>query len=161
MPFALNSPCRLSLFGLLATLVLARAAFADDHHSPRVQLLPKYKNECASCHEAFAPGMLPAESWRRLMNNLPKHFGTDASLDPATLKELTAWLATHAGTGKYAREEPPEDRITRAAWFVRKHREVSSTSWKSPAVKSAANCGACHTGSDQGDFNEHGVRIPR
>jgi hypothetical protein len=28
--------------------------------------------------------MLPAASWQRLMGNLPRHFGTDASLDAAT-----------------------------------------------------------------------------
>jgi mono/diheme cytochrome c family protein len=28
-------------------------------------------------------------------------------------------------------------------------------------VKSAANCIACHTQADQGNFDEHTVRIPR
>lgn len=162
MPSAFHSPSRLAWFGIIAALVLARTAVADDHgRSARVPLLPKYQNECAACHAAFPPGMLPAESWRRLMDNLPRHFNTDASLDTATRKELAAWLATHAGTYKRAGEEPPEDRITRAAWFLRKHREVAAATWKLPAVKSAANCGACHTRSDQGDFNEHDVRIPR
>lgn len=161
MSSALHSPYPACL-ATIATLMFAGTAFAkDNHHSPWVPLLPKYQNECAACHAAFPPGMLPTGSWQRLMNNLARHFGTDASVDPATQKELTAWLAVYAGTGKYAREEPPQERITRAAWFVRKHREVSSASWKLPAVKSAANCGACHTGSDQGDFNEHDVRIPR
>jgi len=58
-------------------------------------------------------------------------------------------------------DAPPEDRITRTPWFVREHREVSATTWKLPAVKSAANCGACHQGADQGDFSEHSVRVPR
>ena len=55
----------------------------------------------------------------------------------------------------------PQDRITRTAWFVRKHDEVAPATWKLPAIKSAANCGACHTTADQGDFNENKIRIPR
>jgi len=105
--------------------------------------------------------MLPAESWRRLVDNLPRHFGTDASLDPASVKALSAWLAANAGGYKRVREAPPDDRITTSAWFTRKHDEVPPAAWKRPTVKSAANCSACHGQADHGDFNEHTVRIPR
>jgi hypothetical protein len=147
---------------LIAALAIGPFAWADgQEHGPRVPVLPKYGQECGACHIAYPPGMLPGPSWRRLLNNLPRHFGTDASLDPATTKELSDWLAAHAGTYRRAREEPPEDRITRSAWFVRKHDEVSAAAWKLPAVKSAANCAACHPQSDKGDFNERSIRIPR
>jgi hypothetical protein len=36
------------------------------------------------------------------MGNLPRHFGTDASLDAATTAALSAWLSAHAGTRKKA-----------------------------------------------------------
>ena len=121
----------------------------------------KYQQECASCHLAYPPGMLPAASWRRLIDNLPRHFGTDASLDAASVRELAAWLAANAGTYRRVRETPPDDRITSSAWFTRKHDEVPAAVWKRPAIKSAANCSACHAQADQGDFNEHTVRIPR
>jgi mono/diheme cytochrome c family protein len=147
------------LFALLGASHAARAS--DDQRAPGVALLPKYKQECAACHVAFPPGMLTAESWRRLLGNLPQHYGTDASLDATTVNELATWLSANAGTYKRVREAPPEDRITRSAWFIRKHDEVPAAAWKRPAVKSAANCAACHTQADQGDFNEHSVRIPR
>jgi cytochrome c553 len=150
------------LLGLIATASLASAALAgDDRRSPRVPLLPKYQQECAACHAAYPPGMLPSASWQRIMDNLQRHYGSDASLDPAATKELSVWLTANAGTYKRVREEPPEDRITRAQWFSRKHNEVPAAAWKVPAVKSAANCSACHTRSDQGDFSERSVRIPR
>lgn len=133
----------------------------DDHRRPGVALPSKYTQECAACHVAFPPGMLPPESWRRLLNNLPRHYGTDASLDAATVNELATWLSANAGTYRRVREAPPEDRITKSGWFIRKHDEVAAASWKRPAVKSAANCTACHTQAAQGDFNEHTVRIPR
>lgn len=128
-------------------------------------LLPKYQQECAACHFAYPPGMLPAASWERLMNNLPKHFGTDASLDPATLKEISSWLTAHAGAYKKVREQgrqpPPEDRITLSAWFVREHREVAAEVWKRPSVGRASNCAACHTTAAEGRFGERDIRIPK
>jgi hypothetical protein len=162
MPFA-SMTRRLATAGLmLASVLAAGAATADDHHGiARARMLPAYPQECGSCHVAYPPGMLPAASWQRLMNNLPRHFGTDASLDAATTRELAAWLAANAGTSRRVREEPPQDRITRSTWFVRKHDEVPAASWKLPAVQSPSRCGACHTQADQGDFDEHRVRIPR
>lgn len=146
----------------VVSLVASHAAFAgDDQRAPALAVLPKYKQECAACHVAFPPGMLPAESWRRLLGNLPHHYGTDASLDAATVNELATWLSANAGTYRRVREVPPEDRITQSAWFIRKHDEVPAAVWKRPTVKSAANCAACHTQADLGDFNEHTVRIPR
>jgi mono/diheme cytochrome c family protein len=147
---------------LVVVFSLNHVAHAGDAgHAPGVVLLPKYQQECAACHVAYPPGMLPAASWLRVMNGLRHHYGTDASLDPATVKELATWLDANAGTYKRVREEPPQERITRSAWFIRKHDEVSAATWRRPAVKSAANCAACHTQADKGDFNEHKVRIPR
>jgi nitrate/TMAO reductase-like tetraheme cytochrome c subunit len=150
------------LLGLVAAVGVAGVALADgDRRASRVPLLPQYQQECAACHAAYPPGMLPAASWNRVMNNLKNHYGADASLEPATQSELSSWLIANAGTYKRVREEPLQDRITLSAWFIGKHREVAASTWKRPAVKSAANCTACHTQADKGDFNEHNVRIPR
>jgi hypothetical protein len=154
--------CLQPIAGLIAAIGIVTAAVADGgKRTPAVPPLPKYQQECGACHTAFPPGMLPASSWQSVMRNLPQHYGTDASLDPATAKELSAWLAANAGTYKRVSEAPPDNRITRSAWFTRKHREVAATSWKLPAVKSATNCAACHPQADQGDFNERNIRIPR
>lgn len=146
-----------------ALTALAGPAAADvDRRAARVPLLPAYAQECGACHVAFAPGLLPAASWQRLMGTLPRHFGTDASLDPALQQSLTAWLVAHAATGrKTGRASPPDDRITRSAWFVHEHDEIAAAVWARPSIKSAANCPACHARADQGDFDEHAVRIPR
>jgi Dihaem cytochrome c len=145
----------------VVTLGMTRAAWADDKRESRVPPLPEYTQECASCHLAFPPGLLPAASWRRVMDDLPRHYGTDASLDPALTRKLSAWLEANAATGKRAREQPSEDRITRATWFVREHDEVPASTWKLPAVKSPVHCSACHTQAEQGDFSERHIRLPR
>jgi hypothetical protein len=156
-----------TLPALLACLLAACASPGhadDDRRTARVPLLPAYQQECASCHLAFPPGMLPAASWRRLMDRLPHHFGIDASLDAPTRQQINSWLAANAGTHeKVARDPspPPQDRITRAAWFVQEHDGVRPATWALPAVKSAANCAACHTRADQGEFRERDIRIPR
>lgn len=153
-------PAATLLAATALNLIGSAAARAD---SPsRLPLLPAYQQECTSCHVAYPPGMLPAASWQRLMSNLPRHFGTDASLDPATTQSLSAWLTANAGTYKrVTADPPPDDRLTRAPWFARKHHEVAPAVWQRAAVHGAANCAACHPQADKGDFNEHAVRIPR
>ncbi len=112
---------RASLLAMLMMSLLPRAALAEDEmRSVATPLLPRYQQECATCHVAYPPGALPAESWRRIVNGLDRHFGTDATLDPATIGQLETWLTAHAATGAAARR-PPEDRITRSAWFAATH----------------------------------------
>jgi mono/diheme cytochrome c family protein len=150
---------RALLLAGLGTIPLG-AAFADGGQAmPRI-VPPAYTQECASCHTAYPPGMLPAGSWQRIMGGLDRHYGTDASLDAATVQRLGAWLQAYAGTYKRVSEEPPQDRITRSAWFERKHRKVESAFGQLPSVKSAANCAACHTGADQGRFDDDDLRMP-
>jgi hypothetical protein len=146
--------------GLVLTLAFPALPSRADEHAPRVPLLPAYRQECTGCHIAYPPSMLPAASWQRLLNDLPHHYGNDASIDPPTVKTLAAWLGANAASGRGA-AVPPDDRITRSAWFRRQHDEVPAEAWKRPAVRSASNCAACHAGAEAGDFDEHRVRIPR
>ena len=165
-----------ALGALVAAVLLAgmtRPAGADDDGdddhgtrrgraaTPAVRLLPLYTQECASCHLAYPPGFLPAASWQRMMNQLPTHFGTDASLEPAQVRTLTQWLTAHAATTGRRADAPPEDRITRSRWFLREHDDIRPAVWARPAVRSPANCMACHTRAHEGLFDEHDIRIPR
>jgi hypothetical protein len=146
---------------LLATALLGLAvmpAAADD--KPRLPPNPAYKAECGSCHVPYPPKLLPAQSWRELMARLDRHFGSDASLDAKTHEELGRYLAANAGR----RDAPPgaEPRITETRWFRNEHdNEVPAALWKSAAVKSAANCAACHTRADDGDYSERSLRLPK
>ena len=149
---------RSGLAVLLAAVCLA-PAWADSSVQPRTTL-PLYTQECAACHMAYQPGLLPAKSWARVMGGLDKHYGSDASLDAASVQQISRWLQAEAGTYKRVAEAPPEDRITRSAWFVSKHRKLDPQVWKHASVKSAANCAACHTGADRGDFDDDGVKMP-
>ena len=99
-------------------------------------------------------------SWRRIVDGLERHYGTDASLDDASTARIDEWLQRNAGTWKRVREAPPQDRITRSTWFERKHRKVDAAVWQHTSVKSAANCGACHPGAERGYFDDDDLRVP-
>lgn len=123
--------------------------YANDHAAYRV--------ECGSCHIAYPPALLDTEGWTAIMNRLDRHFGTDASVGDARRAELSAYLATAAGTRKVA----GATRITDAPWFRREHREIGAATWTSARVKSPSNCEACHRQASAGDFSESNVHIPR
>lgn len=144
----------------MVACVLAPGSAAADSRLPQADD-PKWREECGSCHLAYAPGLLPSGSWRRLMAGLDRHFGADASLEPAASAAIASFLERNAATGKRAATAGDGLRISEAPWFLRKHRKVDAGTWRSPAVKSPANCAACHAGAARGDFSERGVRIPR
>jgi mono/diheme cytochrome c family protein len=145
----------------LLSLPLSLGGIASEReHAARVPWPKAYVQECASCHVAYPPGMLPASSWTRLMSGLDRHFGTDAAFDEQEVKRLSQWLQSHADGRRRAGDSPPQDRITRTAWFERKHRHIEPATWRLPSVRSAANCMACHSSADQGVYSEHALRQP-
>jgi len=152
---------------LIAAALLPPIAFAEDEEGEGIatrlqpaQINPKWQQECSSCHIAYAPALLPAESWRKVMSGLDQHFGTDASSTPPETKEITDFLVKH-GSNRWSGAAAPL-RITETAGFKRQHAgdELPRGVWKRASVKSASNCQACHAGADKGDFNEHSVKIP-
>ena len=148
------------IVSLAAGLALvAQAAMAGPKSVPVQNEL--WQAECGSCHIAYPPKLLSAPAWRRVMSGLEKHFGTDASVDPAAAARIGAFLEQEAGRGPRLREPAQIIRITETRWFVREHDEVPPATWKIPSVKSPANCAACHTAAAQGDFGERNIRIPR
>ena len=156
----LSAVMLVTLAAATATATATGTANADSGRLMPRDAPAAHAQECASCHSAYPPGLLPAASWQRIMSGLDRHYGTDASIDATTVRELSRWLQANAGTYKRVRGAPPDDRITRADWFVRKHRELDAAAWKHPAVRSAANCAACHPGADRGDYDDDGVRLP-
>ncbi|BCG03577.1 hypothetical protein PPGU19_081450 (plasmid) [Paraburkholderia sp. PGU19] len=146
----------------LLTLVVASNVLAEaDETRTQVNLLPKYRQECATCHIAYPAGMLPAASWQRILGNMSHHFGTDASLDADSVRQISAWLAANSSGNARTHIAPPEDRITRSTWFRQEHAEVPASVWKRPMVRSASNCAACHTHAEQGNFDEHFIHLPQ
>lgn len=132
-----------------------------------------WKEECGACHLAFAPGMLPARSWRLLMAQLQDHFGTDAALDAQLQQSITEFLVANAADNpratfamqRLARSIAAADaplRITDTAMFRYFHDEISDSIWRRAKIGTPSNCPACHTRAEvEGRYVEWEIRIPK
>jgi hypothetical protein len=163
----MNIPYRPLALGLLvigfSALVLGRAQAGGGHYYPPVTD-PVVKEECGSCHLVFAPSMLPASSWTRMMGDLKNHFGDDASVEPAIAKRITEYLTSNAAdtggnrySGKLLRGVSTSNaplRITELPKWVSEHRKVPAWEWKHKDVRTKANCAACHLDAQQGYYDE-------
>ncbi len=146
---------------LLAALTLAPLTVLADRMPIPADAPPAFKAECASCHLAFPPALLSAGDWRKVMANLDRHYGDNASLDAKTRGLIEDFLIRNAGSAwrlGSATGNPP--RLTETDRFQRKHREISSAVWRDKRVGGAANCVACHPRAEAGNFSEHEIAIP-
>ncbi|GAB4176034.1 MAG: hypothetical protein OHK0026_09360 [Rhodocyclaceae bacterium] len=155
---------------IVAAILLSGTARAEREHDLPAAVNAKWKAECSACHIAYPPSLLPERSWRELMSGLDRHFGENASLDAASAAEITAFLASNSAdrSGRRGAKRmagiPAEQaplRISETPYFRRKHRDINPVVFSRPAIRSAANCAACHRGAESGSFSEHDVRIPR
>lgn len=140
---------------LTATLLAATTAFAGSHaYGPYPAA---YVEECASCHVAYPPQLLTAPGWQRVMAQLDKHYGVDASVDPKRRVAIADFLQRSASTrDKHAPTEAGAQlpRLTRTTWFAREHGATP------PAKTAFADCAACHTAAEHGDYAERGIKLP-
>lgn len=170
---------------LLSALGITTLAFGDDdehegfmgrwfnQHSLDVAPVrnEQYQSECASCHFAYQPGLLPARSWKQIMAGLDDHFGDNAELAPEEHKAILNYLVDNAAdssnykrskriAGSLKKDEVPL-RITDTLYFKRKHHEIPERFVRGNSeVGSYSNCAACHTRAESGSYDEHQVRIP-
>ena len=137
------------------------------------QQLPDHKlwrDECGSCHSVFYPALLPRRSWQKMMAEQGQHFGTDLGLDAATVDAVLTFMVDNAAEKqaveaayKIGQSIPASEtplRITDTAYWVKKHREIATSDWANPLVKSKTNCAACHIDADAGTFEDGAMRIP-
>lgn len=148
----------------------ARGDGGGDDLMPRLTH-KNWQQECASCHLAYSPALLPRASWQRVMGGLEQHFGENASLDPATQADILRFLEANAADSGRSRigdkvmqrmnTKTAPLRITETRWFVKQHDEVPRATWARASVGAAANCAACHRQAEKGIFDEDTVRIPK
>ena len=160
---------------LILFTILLNSLFADSYSSGRTDVAPVnnqlYIKECGSCHFPYQPGLLPANSWKKMMVNLDKHFETDATLAPEDFVTLSKYLNDNSAEKnmQYKRSNrivssllPGQvaDSISTTPYMVQKHREIRKDLITQPDVKGLFNCMACHTTADKGIYSERAIRIP-
>ena len=166
----------LSAVGTLSLLAFSLPSGGQARGDSGGDVMPRlthkaWQQECASCHLAYSPALLPKSSWRRMMGGLEQHFGENASLDPVTQADILRFLEANAadsGTSRMGNKvmqrmdaKAAPLRITETRWFVKQHDEVPRTTWTRKSVGSAANCAACHRQAEKGVFDEDTVSIPK
>jgi hypothetical protein len=132
---------------LAAALIVAATALPARAEMDKVAPVtdPTVKKECGACHLAYSPQFLSAQTWTALIADLPHHFGEDAGLPDAPRAAVLAYYTQFAG-----HSQPGLKRISEQSWWLREHRAVGQA--KFAAAKSKANCGACHSHADEGEF---------
>lgn len=179
---ALTTPFLLIL-GLLATTCLADEDEneyrehdagrppAQKPHAGAATANSLYQTECGSCHLAYPPGLLPGDSWRKIMGQLDQHFGDNAELDTPVRQQITEYLLRNSAEQTDQRRarrimrslkgKALPMRITQLPYFKHEHGEIPSRLIKgNDKVRSLSNCNACHQRAAQGSFREREINIP-
>jgi len=78
------------------------------------------------------------------MERLDRHFGVDASLDPAVKSDISEYLRRNGASQRAPRNTDELPRITTTERFVDKHRSAIRL-WNKGRLKSLSNCAVCHT----------------
>lgn len=118
---------------------------------------PAELKQCGDCHMIFSSRMLPSRSWAVILSTLDDHFGEDAAIPRKDLDVIRDFLTAHAAD---LPDATPRERhflsallpnstplrITAMPWWNQMHSDFNFDGVKHSAVKSAANCLACHYG---------------
>ena len=133
-----------------------------------------YQSNCAECHFAYFPGLLPVRSWKKLMapKALEDHFGENAELEENDRRYILDFLVRNAAddagykrSKKIIRSLSADEtplRITEVPYIKKKHSEIPKKLISgNPKVRSLSNCLRCHReAKDQGIFDDDTVLIP-
>ncbi|MFV0564141.1 cytochrome C [Malaciobacter mytili] len=130
-----------------------------------------YTNECGSCHFAYFPGLLPQNSWEKLMSGLDNHFGDDASVDEQTFQTLSKFLNDNSAeknmnykrSRKIVKSIAKDEvyiAISKTPYIHKKHKKIRKDLITQKEVKGLFNCTACHKSAKKAIFNDDDVNIP-
>lgn len=158
----LTGSISLGLAGLVASLSVddSGASYGND-----AALTEKYQENCADCHFAYPPAILPQDSWRLIMDNLADHFDEDAELDVAETKVMRDYLTNNSQSSMWRFRHKGEGdipiRITELVNFMSEHDEIPKHLVQgNDEVGSFSNCSACHNTEGRSMFDGDNVNIP-
>lgn len=131
---------------------------------------PLYLKECASCHFAYQPSLLPKASWQEMMKNLSNHYGVDASLDEEDTQKILTYLEQNSLENSFSKKSRKikssmqsgvvYTSIQDLPYFQRNHRKIPANLIQQKEVKSLARCNACHKEAQNGIYDDKNVNIP-
>jgi hypothetical protein len=167
-----------NVFIVLTSYIILLSPFsviASEHEKHETKYFTPANNEtfkqtCGACHFAYQPGLLPSESWEKILSNLPSHFGEEVILEEKSKNIIIEYLksnSTERSSAKRAKKilksldgQTPL-RITEIPYIREKHRELDSSIISKPSIGSRSNCVACHSAAEQGNYDDDLVKIPK
>ena len=160
---------------LIFLALIINSLLASDNFNTKTDVAPVnnqlYIKECGSCHFPYQAGLLPSNAWNKMMVNLDKHFGSDASLAPEDLQTLTKYLNDNSAeknmqykrssriVSSLAKNQIP-DSISTTPYMIKKHEDIRKDLITQNEVKGLFNCIACHKTADKGIYGERDINIP-
>ena len=160
---------------LIFLTIVLNSLFAESYSSGKIDVAPVnnqlYIKECGSCHFPYQAGLLPSNSWNKIMANLDKHFGVDATLAPEDFQTLSKYLNNNSAEKnmQYKRSNrivssllPGQvaDSISTTPYIIEKHKRIRKDLISQKDVKGLFNCMGCHTTADKGIYSERAIKIP-
>jgi len=127
----------------------------------------QWTKECAGCHLAYLPTLLPHRSWERMIREQAEHFGEDLSLSPASAKRLLdeasaarglSWAAWKLAASATAGDSP--QRITELRFWRHAHRDLPDAAFKAPVSSGRHDCESCHLDAASGIFQPRMIQKP-
>ncbi|OCR01753.1 diheme cytochrome C [Oscillatoriales cyanobacterium USR001] len=106
-----------------------------------------YLENCATCHIALPPQVLPTETWRQLLQD-PEHYGQQIRLlvDPS---RLLVWNYLQTYSRLQPKNEEVPYRVIKSRYFKALHPRV-----KIPETLNVSSCVTCHPGASQYNFRK-------
>lgn len=145
----------------------------EDNHSGYRNLKPvsnsTYADQCGACHFAYQPELLPAASWKIILDGTDDHFGETVDLDEGARPEISGFLASNGADKSSAKLAGKimnclggsvPARITDIPYIRRKHHEIAPEVFQRKSVGSLSNCIACHRTAAKGEYDDDAVSIP-
>lgn len=122
-------------------------------HKDYQTLAPVMTKECKECHVFYPPNLTSLTTQMNILNDLPNHFGTDASLDDETLAKIiieTKKLAPQKSAFRFE-DLANNESITKTDRYKHEHEEFEDDWLKEHKIKKT-DCKACHTNFEKGSI---------
>ncbi len=126
----------------------------------------QYDELCGSCHFSYQPGLLPGNSWEKIMSDINNHFGQTLHMTDVEIRTMRRYLLDNSAghvndeisnnilrTLKY---NPIPIRITQTPYLIEKHRSLN----KKERIRRIGQCNACHQDALQGMYKKEKIHIP-
>jgi len=128
-----------------------------------------YADSCGACHFAYQPELLPAASWKKILEGTDDHFGETVDLNEHAILEISGYLASNAAEISSAKLSgkimgclggTTPLRITDIPCIRKEHHEITPQMIQRKSVGSLSNCVACHRTAENGVYDDDDVSIP-